>query len=93
MDELKKKVAAEVGITDAQADASIGIIVKYIKDRVPGIVHNQLDKIVAGMSLEDSIRNQVEDLGGEVRDRAEGLANDLRNAFEGAFKSNKGKTP
>jgi len=57
------------------------------------MVHHQLDKIFAGMSLEASIRNQVEDLGSDVKERTEGLARDLKHAFEGAFKSKKDSGP
>lgn len=77
------------GITEEQASSSVETVTKYIKDRVPQIIHSQLDKIIAGMSLEESIRNQVDDLGSEVKERTEGLAKDLKNAFEGAFRSKK----
>ena len=93
MDDLKKQVMEKSGLSEAQAITVIETVVKYIKDRVPPIIHNQLDKIVAGMSLEESIRNQVENIGGEVKDRTESLARDLKNAFEGAFKSKKNDNP
>ena len=89
MDELKKQVMEKAGVTEEQATASIETITRYIKDRVPPVIHNQLDKIVAGKSLEESIRNQVDELGSEVKERTEGLARDLKQAFEGAFRSKK----
>ncbi|MBL0342604.1 MAG: hypothetical protein IPP71_17930 [Bacteroidetes bacterium] len=60
-----------------------------MKARVPGVMHAQLDKIFAGNSLEESIRQQVEDIGSELKNKTEGLAKDLKNAFEGAFSSKK----
>ena len=89
MNEITKLVMEKSGITEAQASTSVETVTKYIKDRVPQMIHSQLDKIIAGMSLEESIRNQVDDLGSEVKERTEGLARDLKNAFEGAFKSKK----
>jgi hypothetical protein len=89
MNEITKLVMEKAGLTEEQASASVETVTNYIKDRVPQMVHGQLDKIIAGMSLEESIRNQVDDLGSEVKERTEGLARDLKNAFEGAFKSKK----
>jgi hypothetical protein len=89
MDELKKLVMDNAGISEIQATASIDTVANFIKDRLPHLVHHQLDQIIAGMSLEESIRNQAEELGSEVKERTEGLARDLKNAFEGAFKSKK----
>ena len=89
MDDLKKLVMEKAGLTETQATTTIEIVTKYIKDRVPPLIHSQLDKIVAGMSLEESIRSQVENIGGEVKERTEGLAKDLKNAFDGAFRSKK----
>lgn len=93
MDELKKLVMESANVSEEQAATSIATIQKYIKDRVPHLVHHQLDKIFAGMSLEASIKNQVEDLGSEVKERTEGLARDLKQAFVGAFKSRKDNGP
>ena len=89
MHELKKLIIEKTGITEEQEAKSVEIIAAYVKQRGAGLVHNQLDKIFAGMSVEDSIRDQVGELGNEVKERTEGLARDLKTAFEGAFKSNK----
>ena len=89
MEELKKLIIEKTGITDAQAEESVKIVSSYVKDRVPGVMHSQLDKIFAGNSLEDSIRQQVEEIGNELKSRTEGLAKDLKTAFEGAFASKK----
>lgn len=91
MEDLKKLVSEKAGITEGQATIATEVILQYVKDRLPTIVHNQMDKIFAGQSLEESIRNQVEELGSEVKDRTEGLAKDLKSAFESAFKSKKDK--
>lgn len=89
MEELKNLVKEKAGVTDEQANLAIGAIISFVKDRTPGVIHSQLDKIFEGQSLEDSIKQQVGDLGSEVKNRAEGLAKDLKTAFEGAFGSKK----
>ncbi len=89
MEELRKKVADSAGITEEQSAIAAETVIRYLKDRVPPIIHSQLDKIFNGYTLEDSVRNQVGDLGNEVKERTEGLARDLKQAFEGAFRSKK----
>ena len=79
----------KAGLTEEQAKIAVETTVSYLKDRIPQIIHQQFDKIVAGQSLEQSIKSQVNELGGEVRERTEGLAKDLKTAFEGAFGSKK----
>ncbi len=92
MDELRKQVMEKAGITEEQATAAIDTVSTFIKQRVPNIIHQQLDKIIAGQSLEESIKNQVEELGTEVRERTEGFAKELKSAIEGAFRSKKDST-
>ncbi len=89
MEELTNLVKEKAGVNDEQANLAINAVVHYLKQRTPGIIHSQLDKIFEGQSLEDSIKQQVGDLGSEVKTRAEGLAKDLKTAFEGAFTTKK----
>ena len=89
MDELNKQVMEQAGISEQQAAAAIDAVSKFIKQRIPNITHQQLDKILAGQSLEESIRKQVEVIGSEVRERTEIFAKDIKNAFEDAFRSKK----
>lgn len=92
MEELKKQVSEKAGITPEQSAIAIETVLVYFKERLPRVVHPQLDKIAAGQTLEASIRKQLEELGSEVRERTEGLASDLKDAFEGAFRSRKDRT-
>jgi hypothetical protein len=89
MEELKNLVKEKAGVNDEQANLAINTVITYLKERTPGVIHSQLDKIFEGQSLEDSIKQQVGDLGSEVKTRAEGLAKDLKTAFDGAFSSKK----
>ncbi len=89
MEELKNLVKEKAGISAEQASVAIETVLTYMKDRLPKVVHPQLDKIAAGQSLEESIRGKVEEIGSEVRERTEELAKDLKDAFDGAFRSRK----
>ena len=89
MDELKKQLIDKTGITEGQATDAVQIVSSFLKERLPAVMHTQLDKVLAGQKLEESIRQQLEDLGNEVKVRTEGLAKDLKTAFEGAFSNKK----
>ncbi len=89
METLKKQLTDKTGITDTQAAAAVEVVSAYLKERLPAVMHSQLDKVIAGQKLEESIRQQLEDFGNEVKVRTEGLAKDLKTAFEGAFSNKK----
>ena len=89
MEELKNLVKDKAGITTEQATAAIETVLNYMKERLPKVVHQQLDKIAAGQSLEQSLRKQAEEIGSEVRERTEDLAKDLKDAFDSAFRTRK----
>lgn len=89
MEELKKLIAGKAGITESQAGIAIEEVEKYVKQRLPKIAHSGIEGAIKGIDFEDSVRSQVAELGKEVKTKAECLAEDLKNAFENAFKSKK----
>ncbi len=89
MEDLKNEFTQKAGLTDAQAENCVQLVSAYLKARIPGVMHTQMDKILAGNNLEESIRKQLEEIGGDLKTRTEGLAKDLKSAFEGAFSNKK----
>lgn len=89
MEELKKLIAVKAGITEAQAETAITEMELYVKQRLPKIAHASFEGAVKGIDFEDSVKNQVAELGKDVKVKAEGLADDLKTAFENAFKTKK----
>ena len=89
MEALKKIISEQIGITDEQSLKAIEVMSAYIKERTPKVTHSQFDKILAGHSLEDSIKKDIDDFGNIIKDKADGLADDLRTAFENAFRDKK----
>lgn len=87
MSTLKEKLTAEGGLTEAQADKTIEIVNAYLKEKTPAVFHGRVDDMMAGKTLENSFRDELEELGKQVKDRAGDLASDLKTAFEKAFKS------
>jgi hypothetical protein len=48
MDELVKLVTDKVGISPDQAQKAVTTVVGFLKDKLPGPLGEQLDKLVAG---------------------------------------------
>lgn len=86
MQDLINKVMSEAGLTESQAKKAIEATSGYIKERLPSILRNQIDPILNGKTWDDSIRNQANEFGEEMRNKADSLAGDIREAFEKAFK-------
>jgi len=86
MQELINKVISEAGLTESQAKKAIECTSDYIKDRLPSILRNQIDPILNGKTWDDSIRNQANEFGEDMRNKADSLAGDIRDAFEKAFR-------
>jgi hypothetical protein len=48
MDELVKQVAKKVGISEAQAQQAVQMVLDFLGDRLPDPYGSQLDKVVDG---------------------------------------------
>jgi hypothetical protein len=48
VDELIKLVAGKVGISPEQAEQAVTTVLGFLKDKLPGPIAGQLDKVVGG---------------------------------------------
>ncbi len=48
MDELVKMVATKVGISEAQAQQAVEIVLKFLKDQLPDSMAGQIDAVIDG---------------------------------------------
>ena len=48
MDELVKMVATKVGISEAQAQQAVEIVLKFLKDQLPEPLAGQIDAAIEG---------------------------------------------
>lgn len=78
MQELINKVAANAGISNEQAQKSIETVSAYIKEKLPPVMHTQIDTIVGGGTLTDAFKKQMN----EFADRADDVMKDFRNSAE-----------
>lgn len=63
MNELTKKVADKVGISEDQAQKAVDVVVNFLKERLPGPISGQLDSLLGQ--------------GGSAADAAKGLGSKL----------------
>ena len=86
MSTLKERLTGLVGLTDTQADQTIQQLTSYLKEKTPAVFHSRIDDMMAGKTLENSFREELEDISRQIRERAGDLATDLKSVFEKNFK-------
>lgn len=52
MNELIQQVISKVGISEDQAQGSVGIVVEFIKAKLPENLHGVIDSALSGESVE-----------------------------------------
>lgn len=78
MQELITKVAAEAGISEAQAKKSIETVSGYVKERLPESFRSQLDNLISGGKLSEGVKSKLNEVAGDVRDKAEDVLHEVR---------------
>ena len=48
MDELVKQIASKTGISEAQAKQAVGMVVDFLKDKLPEPFGSQVDAVMKG---------------------------------------------
>lgn len=48
MDELIKMVTKKTGISETQAKQAVDVVIKFLKDKLPGPIASQLDAVLKG---------------------------------------------
>ena len=68
MDELVKQIAARTGISEDMARQAVGVVMDYLKDKLPASMAGQLDALLKGADL-----SQADDLMDMGKDLLGGL--------------------
>ncbi len=96
MDALIKEISTKTGITDDQAKNSIKIVSDKLKAGMPYIFHAQIDKLLNGESISESIKNKFKDMGEDAEDalknighKAEEFAGDIKKKLGDIFSDKK----
>jgi hypothetical protein len=54
MNELIQQIVSKVGVSEDQAQGSIGMVVQFIKAKLPENLHGVLDSVMSGEEIGDS---------------------------------------
>lgn len=54
MDELIQQLVSKIGISEEQAQGSVGTVVEFLKGKLPASVHGVLDGAISGEGAGDS---------------------------------------
>lgn len=94
MEALIKEICLKTGITEQQAREAVNVTVDKIKVKTPSILHSQIDKILNGESMSDSIKSKFKELSDDADDafknfgtKAEEFAGDVKKKIDEVFKS------
>ena len=96
MDYLINLVKEKAALNDEQARAAVEAVVAHFKQKFPGILHSEIDKVAAGADFGDSAREKFDQLREKIEEaaksagvKAEGFAEEMKNKFSDIFGSNK----
>ncbi len=96
MDYLINLVKEKAALNDEQARAAVEAVVGHFKQKFPGILHSEIDKVAAGADFGDSAREKFDQLREKIEEaaksagvKAEGFAEEMKNKFSDIFGSNK----
>ncbi len=73
MNALTEKVAQAAGISKEQAEKAIVTVADSLKEKLPYIMHKQIDVLISGGTISDGIKSKMEDL----KDDLEASAKDI----------------
>ncbi len=59
MNELIQQLKSRVGLNDDQAHSAAQTVIDYLKQRLPGPVAGELDKVVAGAGGAEGIESKI----------------------------------
>lgn len=93
MEELIKKVSETAGINVDQAKVAIETVASSLKEKLPPVMHTNIDTLINGGTLTDAMKKQMSDLTDrteavmeEMKQRATEIGDEMKNKFNEMFK-------
>ncbi len=65
MNEIIEQLKSRVGLNDNQAQSAAETVINYLKQRLPGPIAGELDKVVAGQGGAEGIESRLGSLLGK----------------------------
>ncbi len=92
MDHLVELVKSKAGLSEEQSKVAVEAMMAEFKQKFPGFLHSELDKIAAGGDFGDSarekfdhLRDKLEEAAKSAGEKAETFAEEVRNKFSEMF--------
>ncbi len=82
---LKDTLVKEAGLSDDDASRISELSLSFVKERIPQVLHKDIESVFEGATLGTSFKNRMNDLSDEIHDRTNSLANDLKEAINKTF--------
>lgn len=65
MDEIIQQLKSRVGLDETQAQSAAQTVIDYLKQRLPGPLASELDKVISGAGGAQGIESKVESFLGK----------------------------
>jgi hypothetical protein len=72
---LIDKVAQAAGITNEQAQKAIDTITASLKEKLPYLMHKQIDVLMSGGTVSEGFKSKMDDLKDDLENSAKDLGN------------------
>lgn len=82
---LTEHLTHETGLKKEDAEKVSEVALEFVKERIPQVLHKDIESVFGGSTLGDSFRHRMNDLSDEIHDRTNSLANDLKEAINKTF--------
>lgn len=93
MEALIKKVSIAAGINADQAKVAIETVAASLKEKLPPVMHTQIDTLINDGTLTDAMKKQMHELTDrteavveEMKQRATEISEDMKKKFNEMFK-------
>jgi hypothetical protein len=70
MNALVEKVAADAGISNQQAEKAVNSVSAALKEKLPYLLHKQIDILLSGGSLSDAFKTKLDGLKDDLESSA-----------------------
>ena len=91
MEKLIQELINKAGLNEVQAKQSIETVSAFMKERVPKSFRPQIDNLMNGETLSDSVKESLMDTAVDVKEKVEDVLRDVGGVTEEAIQNIKKK--
>ncbi len=91
MEKLINELINKAGLTEEQANKAVETVSGFLKDRVPSGFRTQIDNLLKGEKLSDSVKESLMDSAVNAKEKIEDVMKDVGDVTEDAIQNIKKK--